>query len=146
MNLTEKVAYIKGLTDGLKLDDNKDEVKVLKAITDLLEDLALTVADLEDAADETTELLDVLDEDLGAVEEVVYGSDCEDCGCGCEDDDCDCYDDDEDLYEVTCPTCGDTICVNEEMLDEGAIACPNCGENLEFDFGPDLDTEEEPVE
>ena len=63
MNLTEKVAYIKGLTDGLKLDDNKDEVKVLKAITDLLEDLALTVADLEDAADETTELLDVLDED-----------------------------------------------------------------------------------
>ena len=49
MNLTEKVAYIKGLMEGMKLDESKDEIKVLHAMADLLEDLALTVSDLEDS-------------------------------------------------------------------------------------------------
>lgn len=145
MNLTEKVAYIKGLMDGLKMDETKDEVKILKAMTDLLEDIALTVSDLEKASDEHAELLDILDEDLGAVEEVVYG--CDD-DCCCDDDDCDCCDcdDEEEFYEVVCPNCGDSVCLNEEMLDEGEIDCPNCGEHLEFDFTGSLEDEEEPAE
>ena len=32
MNLTERIAYIRGLADGLKLDENRDEVKVIKAM------------------------------------------------------------------------------------------------------------------
>ena len=56
-------------------------------------------------------------------------------------DDYDEFDDeDEPLYEVKCPTCGDTICVDESMLCEGEIDCPNCGEQLEFDLD-DLDSE-----
>ena len=30
--------------------------------------------------------------------------------------------------------CGDEICVSEDILIEGGIECPACGENLEFDF------------
>ena len=60
----------------------------------------------------------------------------------CYDDDCDCCDDDDDeLYEVVCPSCGDTICLNEGMLEEGSMECPGCGELLEFDF----DEEDEEV-
>ena len=41
--------------------------------------------------------------------------------------------DDDELYEVTCPTCGDTILIDEGMIEEGSINCPNCNELLEFD-------------
>ncbi|HIZ54628.1 MAG TPA: hypothetical protein H9671_00265 [Firmicutes bacterium] len=129
MNLTEKVSYVKGLMEGMDLDQNAKENKLMAAIIDLLDDMARSIADLEDANDEMTELMDIIDEDLGAVEEFVYG---------CEDDDegCDCCDgcDDEELYEVVCPTCGETICIDEDMLDKGEIACPQCGEDLEFDL------------
>ena len=38
------------------------------------------------------------------------------------------------LYEVTCPGCGDTILLDEGMLEEGSLNCPNCNELLEFDL------------
>ncbi len=135
MHLTEKVAYIKGLMEGMKLDSDKEEVKVLKAMADLLEDVTHTVSVLEEACDENAELIDVLDEDLGSVEEILFGDD--------DFEGCSCYDDDE-IYEVTCPRCGETICLDGEMLDTGNILCPNCGEKLEFDF--DLPDEEEDLE
>lgn len=47
MTNTEKVAYIRGLTEGLELDTDKKEVKVINAIIDLLDDIALTLADIE---------------------------------------------------------------------------------------------------
>ena len=52
MTNTEKVAYIRGLAEGLELDDSKKEVKVLNAIIDLLDDLAMSLADLEDGYSE----------------------------------------------------------------------------------------------
>ena len=54
--------------------------------------------------------------------------------------------DDEELYEVTCPSCGDTIQLNDEMLEEGSIVCPGCGETLEFDFDDDEEEPEAPTE
>ena len=50
--------------------------------------------------------------------------------------------DDEELYECVCPTCGDTICLGENIIEEGSIDCPNCGELLEFDFS-EIDEDEE---
>ena len=124
MTVTEKVAYLKGLAEGMKMDDSTNEGKLLLAIIDTLDDIALTVSDMEDSMTELAAQVDEIDDDLGAVEEDLY----------CDDDDCDCDDDDEALYEVGCPKCGDIICLDEDMLDEGEIDCPNCGEKLEFDF------------
>lgn len=132
MTLGEKISYIRGLTDGLKLDDSKDEVKVIKAIIDLLDDMALAVEDMEELYDEMSEQVDAIDEDLSAVEDDLYDDDC--CDCDCCDDDCDCNCDDEQYYEVTCGKCGEQICVSEDVLLEGEIECPSCGEILEFDF------------
>lgn len=136
MNLNEKISYIKGLMEGMKLDETKDEVKVLKAMADLLDDMALTISDLENSIDEVAEVIDVLDEDLGVVEKVLYDEDVL-CDCHCHDDKNFC--EDEDIYEVVCPTCGESVCLTEEMLDEGQISCPNCDETLEFDFMSDFD-------
>jgi hypothetical protein len=129
----EKVAYLKGLVSGLNFDESTKEGKAILAILDVLEEMALSINDLEEAHDEIEELVDILDEDLGELEEDFYEFDEDD-----EDDDEDEEDfDSEDLccdYEVVCPTCGDTICLNEEMVEEGEIECPNCHESLEFDF------------
>ncbi len=130
MTLNERVAYIRGLCEGLNLDEGKDEVKVLKAIIDLLDDMALSQTDMEDLYDELSMQVDEIDEDLGNVEEEIYGDDC----CDCCDDEDDFDDEEEPFYEVTCDKCNKTICVSEDVLLEGEIQCPNCGEVLEFDF------------
>ena len=133
MTLTEKFAYIGGLDEGLKIDESKDEVKVLNAIMELLEDMTVAVADLEDLYDEMSEQVDEIDEDLANLEDDYYEDDCDCCDCDCDCDDfCDC--DDTVYYEVTCGKCGETICLDEDLLLEGEIVCPECGENLEFDF------------
>ncbi|MGN0504756.1 MAG: CD1247 N-terminal domain-containing protein [Ruminococcus sp.] len=134
MTLTEKIAYIRGLAEGLKLDESKDEVKVLNAIMELLEDMTVAVADLEDLYDEMSEQVDEIDEDLANLEDDYYEDDCDCCDCDCDCDDCDSDCDDTVYYEVTCGKCGETICLDEDLLLEGEIACPECGENLEFDF------------
>ena len=125
MTVTEKVAYIKGLVDGLDLDAKKDEVKVIKAIIELLDDMAMSVSDLEEGLDVVSDQVDEIDEDLSDLEGYVYEDD-DDCCCG--DDDC---------YEIECPNCGETICVDDGILEGGSIDCPNCGTLLEFDFDDD---------
>ena len=122
MTVTEKVAYLKGLMEGLRVDETSKEGKILKAVVDVLDDLAMSVEDLEDYTAELTEQVDAVDEDLDSLENDFYGE-------------CDCCDDDEDeeYYDITCPSCGDEFSVDEDTLLEGGIECPNCGEHLEFD-------------
>ena len=119
MTLSEKAAYLKGLMDGMKLDTDKDENKVLAAIVDMLQDVAENVTDLSD-------VVDTISDELDCIEEDDYDED--------EDDDEYDFGDDEVIYEVKCPTCGEVINIDEEMLDEGSTTCPNCGEELEFDM------------
>lgn len=136
MTVTERVSYLKGLAEGLELDASTKEGKLLNAIIDTLDDIAFEVSDLQEVVGELGEQVDMIDEDLDGLEEVVYEDyDEDDCDCGC---DCDC----DDLYEVVCPSCGDSIYLDEDMVDEGEIDCPNCGEHLEFDF-EDEDSEDE---
>ena len=144
MTNTEKAAYLKGLAEGLELDESKKETKLIKALIDLVDDLAFSISELEDAFNDLADQVDEIDEDLAMVEDDVYDDgECDgDCdSCDCEDcEDCDCFEDDDCYYEVTCPTCNETICLNEDMLEDGEIECPNCGENLEFDLD-DIDVE-----
>ena len=58
MNLTEKIAYIRGLCEGLNLDESKPEVKVMNAIIDLLDDMSYSVTDMEDLYDELSAQVD----------------------------------------------------------------------------------------
>lgn len=141
MKLGEKVAFLKGLIEGLEIDDSTKEGKVILAIAEILAEIAVTEEDMQDQIDEVVEVVDAIDEDLGEIERDFYEVD-DDCCCGDDDygydddDECDCgCEDDDELYEVVCPSCGDTICLNEGMLEEGSMTCPGCGELLEFDFG-----------
>lgn len=122
MTVTEKVAYLKGLAEGLGIEENSKEGKLLKAVMDVLADLAVSVEDLEDYTAELTEQVDAIDEDLDSLENDFYDDECDGCG----------DDDEEAYYDVCCPNCNEEFCVDEETLLEGGIECPNCGEHLEF--------------
>ncbi|MBE6757688.1 MAG: hypothetical protein E7552_03975 [Ruminococcaceae bacterium] len=141
--ITEKVAYLKGLVEGMDIDQSTKEGKVLTAVMDVLSDLAATLEDLEDYTAELTEQVDAIDEDLDLLESDYYEDWEEDddyCDGCCDDCDEDCGD---EFYDVTCPSCDTTFCVDEETLLEGGIGCPNCGENLEFEIEEDELEDEE---
>ncbi len=134
MDLTEKIAYIKGLCEGLQLDESKPEVKVINAIIDLLDDITYDVQDMEELYDDLSAQVDEIDQDLAEVETELYDDGNKD-----PNDDFDSYDEyydeeDDPFYEVTCDACGKKLNVSEDVLLEGEIECPNCGELLEFDF------------
>ena len=126
MTITEKVAYLKGLLEGMNIDAESNEGKLWKAVMDVLADLALSVEDLEDYTAELTEQVDAIDEDLDQLEMEFYED--------YEDDDCDCGCCNDEFYDVTCPSCDTAFCVDEDTLLDGGVECPNCGEHLEFDL------------
>ena len=142
MTISEKSAYLKGLMDGLKLNTESDEGKMIAAIVDLLGDMAKRVTDIEETTIAISDELDEIEEDLDAIEDFIMDE---------EDDDLEDWDDYEDewdeaedyeegfdfgdeettIYEVEC-ACGEIINFDEDVLEAGSMLCPNCGETLEF--------------
>lgn len=134
MTITEKTAYLKGLLEGLDLDENKAEGKLLKAVIETLDELANDLADVADDVATLNDYVEELDEDLGEVEEYLYSDECD---CDCDDDDIDCDGDcencDEDcdgFYEATCPHCGANVCF-DETCDPRDLICPSCQERFD---------------
>ena len=134
MNISEKVSYIKGLAEGMKLDEATNEGKLLLAILDALTDIAYQLEEVDADLNDMADVVGDIDETVADLEEAVYGDDDhEHCDCGCED---------EDMYEITCPKCENSIVVDFDVIASGEILCPNCGEPLEFDLS-ELEDEED---
>lgn len=128
MEILEKVAYMKGLAEGLGLDGKSKEGKLLKVMMDILDDIALELQDIRDEQSDLEEGLDAVSDDLSDVETFIYelegGED------GEEEDD----EEDGEVYQTTCPNCEEEIFFDEDVLADGSVLCPNCGEKLEFDL------------
>ena len=151
MTISEKSAYLKGLMDGLQLDTEKAEGRMIAAIVDLLGDVTKRLSDVEETTIAISDELDEIEEDLDAIEDYILDEEDEDFD-DYEDDDDDYFDDDDEdseegfdfgdpettVYEVEC-ACGNIIDFDEETLEKGSIICPECGETLEFS----LEDEEE---
>ena len=143
MTISEKSAYLKGLMDGLKLDTETNEGKMIAAIVDLLGDMSKRMVDIEDTTIAISDELDEIEEDLDAIEDFILDEDDEDDW----DEDYEDYEDDEDyydpeeddsedeeepeegfdfgdedstIYEVEC-ACGNVIDFDEEVLESGSI-------------------------
>ncbi len=134
-NLVSKVSYLKGLAEGLEIDKETKDGKLLSGIIDVLSEIALAVDDLLDAHEELEEKVDEIDSDLADIEEIAYGEDDDEDG----DDE---FDDDMDFFEIECPNCHEDFMVDFDALDEEkGIVCPNCNEEIEFEFECDCDDE-----
>ena len=142
MTISEKAAYLKGLMDGLNLDTEKAEGKMISAIVELLGDVTKKLTAVEDTTIAISDELDEIEEDLDAIEDFImdeeddddyddYDDDFEDEDDDFEDEGFDFGDEDTTIYEVTC-ACGNVIDFDEETLEQGSMICPECGETLEF--------------
>ena len=145
MTISEKSAYLKGLMDGLNLNTESGEGKMIAAIVDLLGDVTRTLTDVEDTTIAISDELDEIEEDLDAIEDFILDEDeDEDYEDDFDDEDDYGFDEDEDydegfdfgdedsiIYEVKC-ACGNVIDFDEETLEQGSIVCDECGETLEF--------------
>ena len=149
--ISDKVAYLRGLADGLKVDDSTNEGKLITSILDVLSDIAFELEDDRDAIEELEDQMEAIDSDLRDLEEFAYNDDCDcdDCNCNYDDDSCDCHcndhcgcDDDCDCDDnssigyvtVECPNCKKETSFDIEMFDESTnyIECPNCHEKIEI--------------
>ncbi len=147
MTISEKSAYLKGLLDGLKLNTETDEGRMIAAIVDLLGDVTKKLTDVEDTTIAISDELDEIEDDLDAIEDYIMDDeddddDDDDYDYDDDDDDYDDYEDEDDeeetVYEVEC-SCGNVITFDEDTLEKGSIVCPNCGETLEFSLEDDED-------
>ena len=125
MGISEKVAYLKGLAEGMKLDESTNEGKLLMAIIGVLDDMAEEFADVEDEIVDLEDGLDAVSDDLNDLEEFLYEESAD------EDDE---EDDDDELFVTTCPECEEEVVFDESVLEDGEVICPNCGAKLEFDL------------
>ena len=131
MTISEKVAYLKGLAEGLNLDVEKSkEGKLISVMIGILEEVGLSIEDLEENALALGEEIDVLSDDLADVESEVFGED--------EEDD----DEEDDFFEVECPNCEEPIIIDDEALAAGEVQCPNCETRFALDLSDDGDEEE----
>lgn len=124
MGVSERVAYLRGLAEGMGLFSDKKEGKFYEELLNCLEELSGEVefiaedqADLEDYVDE-------MDEALSEVEDIIFDEEE-------EDDDFEDYEFDPlDKYiETNCPECDETVGYFDETYDQEGpidIICPNC--------------------
>ena len=143
MTTSEKVAYLKGLCEGMEIGDSK-EGKLFKAVIEILDDLTADLSDVQDAVEDLADCMDELGEDVNELEDEYYDHlcDCESCDdcdefCGCTDDcqDCDCEGDCEDC---DCEDCCDYLPAWDDDEDEEDdafynVECPGCGFALTVD-------------
>lgn len=129
MTISEKVAYLKGLAEGLGIDPEKSkEGKLINVMIGILEEVGMSIEDLEDTVESLGEELDAVSDDLEDVEDVLFEE---------EDEDEDEEEDEDDFFQVECPNCGDDLYIDESVLEAGSIECPNCNGKfaLELDGG-----------
>ena len=151
MTTSEKVAYLKGLAEGMGVQEDAGQGKLFKVIIEILEDLSSDLADTQDALDDLADNLDEVSEDLADFENEFYESPCSACGGMDDEDDDEEWDDDEEedgvFYTVECPGCGFKLTVDEDTLEAGSFECPECGEVIDFKTAKveevDLDEDEE---
>lgn len=155
MNIVEKTAYLKGLTDGLGMEPGSKEGRLWAALNDVLGDIAHELEKLHETDLGQAKAIDGVADELSYLEELCGGFDSEDdedeglplCGGCCKrkegTDGLEPGDEELEydgvIYDATCPVCGEEISFDEDTLEKGSIRCPNCGEKLEFELGGDED-------
>ena len=134
-NLTDRAAYLRGLAEGMCLDKEKKEHKLLLEMLGLMDEMAQKVSDLDADEGELEEYVEDLDSDLSDMEEVLFGDDEDECDCD-EEDGCSC--DEEEELSFDCPHCGKTVLVKAADIDyDESPVCEFCGKPFFVDTEDD---------
>lgn len=131
--LYERVAYLRGLCEGLGISKETKEGKVLEEVVEILGEFADAIVELSDKQEELEEYTEMIDEDLSDLEDDFY-----------EDSE----EDEMGYVEITCPHCGEEIEIDEDLLydEESDILCPCCDQVVisacdDEDFEDEIDSD-----
>jgi len=130
--LQQKVAYLKGLAEGLGVEKASREGRLLAEIIDVLDHMTAELDRLDELQQDMQEYISALDESVGELEDDYWEFD--------EYDDADDDDEDDGFIELECPKCHETVYFEEAVLEDdniGEITCPECGEVV-FDLDPTI--------
>ena len=150
--MREKAAYLKGLVEGLGIDETTKEGKVIKAMSELLCEMAQAIDGIDEDVTQAYDQINDLSEELEDLEADLYEDDEE--ADEDEADDAEAEEDEDDnadvasepYYEVACPACGETVYVSEDDLDAGEAICPSCKVAFEVALADDEEAEEDDEE
>ena len=127
MTITEKVAYIQGVFEGLGLNERPSaEAKIISELLGVVKEMGQRLEQVSASVDGFEEELDILSSDVCALESAVY-------------DDGDLDGEDEDFFVIPCPTCGKDLVVDDEALEAGVVDCPACGGKFALSFEDEED-------
>ena len=134
MTITEKVAYIQGLFDGMGLNKSEDpQSRVLSEVLDVLKEIGEEIDMLDATLDEHGKEFDGVED---ALNDLTVGlTELEDEVYGVEDDEDE--EDEDEFFQVECPNCGEELTIDDEVLEAGSIDCPKCGQKLALSFDED---------
>ena len=156
-NLSKKVGYLKGLMEGLDIDADTANGKLMAGIVDLLGELSDRVEVIDELLDDLNDYVESIDDDLAELEGE-HGDEDDDFGFFDDDEDED-FDDafgdgedklhllrpeeggdagDEDAEEAAdealagklCPKCGKMFFTSLEDDEAAEYLCPHCGERV----------------
>ncbi len=146
----KKAAYLKGFAEGLDISPKSDEGRLLAKMVDFIEEMAEEIDSINAYSDELTERIDIIDEDLGDIEDEFYSDVCTLGKRSFDEDDelelgdIDDMDDDMDYFEIECPNCKDDVLIDYDMIEDGKeIICPNCKQEIELEFDCDCDCDDD---
>jgi len=121
---TPKYDELKRLLGEFDFEKNSKEYKMFEAII-------TAFGELESDVLEHGYKMDELDEDLADVEEELYIGDDE------FDEVFDEAFEDDEVFELQCPHCSAKLYIDEAILLQDKMNCPNCGKEVEFDLDDD---------
>ena len=135
--LTDKISYLRGLAEGMKLNPEKDSHRLILGILEVLGEVGESFEALAESHGELSDYVESIDEDLADLEADLYDDEDEDVATDGDDGEF------ESTIEYECPHCGAMIRIDPDDVDfDEETACPECGKDL-FPELPDGEAEEE---
>lgn len=117
--VAERVAYLKGLADGMNIQQDKDENKLLLKMIDVMGEMAEVLTDLEGEQGSMGEVLaEVAEFVLEQGPDMLHHHMP--------------HPSDDEVVEYNCPHCGVTVFFERDAFSDinEDIECPECGLNI----------------
>lgn len=125
-SITDRTSYLRGLAEGLNLDKEKSENRLMLEMLAVMDEMAQKIKDLEEDVSELDEYVESIDGDLGDIEDALFGEDEDDEDADEDDEEDEAFDENEEL-SFDCPHCGKTMMIKAADIDfDDSPLCPNC--------------------
>jgi phage FluMu protein Com len=130
-DMSEKVSYLQGLTEGLNITESSPQGKIISGMLNVMNEMADELNLMQQDFAEIKEYIESIDDDLFELEETVL--------------------DEEEFTQIKCRTCGEKLLIEKDILDDEdhiEVICPSCNEVVyvndgSFDFYND-DADDDP--